>query len=162
MPPALVNALVNYNEAPVPVVTANVIGTPPSALVEPDFEPVELTPAGGVICTVSGNGRVVETGPDWPLPLALPKVTVTADAVKSCVRLPANADARIVAVPDEFPKVSEICASPVPLVKLLAPDNVAGPEITDQLMICPAIAAPKPSCNLTINGLLISEPRTPC
>ena len=130
LPPALVTVLVTDNTAPVPLVTAKVIGTPLRALIVPDFGPIEVTPVGGVICTVSGSGRRVDTGPDWPLPLALPSVTVTADAVKFCVKLPLKAEARIVATPDVFPKVSEIWPSPVALVKLLVPDKVAGPEST--------------------------------
>ena len=130
LPPALVTVLVTDNDAPVPVVTAKVIGTPLNALIELDFEPIEVTPAGGVICTVSGSGRMVDTGPDCPLPLALPSVTVTADAVKSCVKLPLKAEARIVTVPEVFPNVSETCPSPLALVKLLAPDKVAGPAST--------------------------------
>lgn len=64
LPPALVTVLVTDSVAPVPVVTAKVIGTPLNALFESDFGPNEVTPAGGVICTVSGSGRVLDTGPD--------------------------------------------------------------------------------------------------
>jgi len=141
---------------------ANVMGTPLNALVEPYFGPNDVTPAGGVICTVNGIGSVVETVPDCPLPLALPSVTFTADAVKSCVRLPAKVEARIVAVPAEFPKVSKIWASPLTSLVLLEADNVAGPDSTLQVMVWPEIGAPKPSRSLTIRGLLISEPSTPC
>jgi len=162
VPAALVVALMTDKEPPVPVVIAKVIGTPLNAFVETDFGPNEVTPAGGVICTVSGIGSVVDTGPDCPFPVALPSETVTAEARKSCVRLPLNAVARIVAVPAVLPKVSEICASPFVSVKLLAPDKLAGPDNTVQAMVWPAIGKPKPSCSLAISGLLMTEPMTPC